>query len=57
VVGGTALYRYVAAPEGTAARLGRAGILVREFPFAPDRLRFGLPPDQAALGRLAGALA
>lgn len=57
VVGGTALYRYVAAPPGTASRLGRAGILVREFPFAPDRLRFGLPPDAAALGRLAGALA
>lgn len=57
VLGGTPLFRFVAAPPGTGARLGRAGILVREFPHWPDRLRLGLPPDEAGLARLAAALA
>lgn len=37
-------------------RLGRAGILVRPFDEAPDRLRIGLPSDAAALARLDSAL-
>lgn len=57
VLGGTPLFRFVAAPPGTGERLGRAGILVREFPHWPDRLRLGLPPDEAGLARLAAALA
>ncbi len=57
VLGGTPLFRFVHAPPGTHARLGRAGILVREFPHWPDRLRIGLPPDEAGFARLAGALA
>jgi cobalamin biosynthetic protein CobC len=57
VLGGTPLFRFVAAPAATADRLGRAGILVRTFPHWPDRLRIGLPPDDAAFARLAAALA
>ncbi|MBS7792317.1 aminotransferase class I/II-fold pyridoxal phosphate-dependent enzyme [Roseococcus sp. SDR] len=57
VLGGTPLFRLVQAPPGTHARLGRAGILVREFPHWPDRLRIGLPADEAGFARRAGALA
>lgn len=57
VLGGTPLFRFVVAPAGTGTRLGRAGILVREFPHWPDRLRLGLPPDEAGFARLAAALA
>lgn len=57
VLSGTPLFRFVAAPPGTGARLGRFGILVREFPHWPDRLRLGLPPDEAGFARLAAALA
>jgi cobalamin biosynthetic protein CobC len=57
VVGGTALFRLAEVPEGTEERLGRAGILTRAFPFWPGRLRFGIPPDDAARARLAAALA
>lgn len=57
VLDGTPLFRFVQAAPGTHARLGRAGILVREFPYWPDRLRIGLPPDEAGFARLAGALA
>lgn len=56
VLGGTPLFRFVQAPPGMFARLGRAGILVREFPHWPDRLRIGLPPDAASRARLAAAL-
>ena len=38
------------------AHLGRAGLFVRRFEAAPARLRFGLPPDEAAWTRLASAL-
>ncbi|MCY4395160.1 MAG: threonine-phosphate decarboxylase CobD [Rhodospirillaceae bacterium] len=58
-VGGTSLFRLVrhdTAPA-IAGTLGRAGILVREFPERPDWLRFGLPPDEAAWTRLENALA
>lgn len=57
VLGGTSLFRLVETPAGTQDRLGRAGILVRGFEFWPDRLRFGLPVDEAALARLEAALA
>ena len=59
VLGGTRLFRLAAAP-GTAValfdRLGAHGILVRRFSEAPDRLRFGIPADEAAWSRLAAAL-
>ena len=58
-VGGTSLFRLVRhhnAPA-IAAVLGRAGMLVRDFPERPDWLRFGLPPDEAAWARLEEALA
>lgn len=54
VVGGTSLFRlaeFADAPE-LYERFGRAGILVRRFAERPDRLRFGLPPDEAAWRRL-----
>lgn len=57
VRGGTALFCLAEAPPGTEDRLGRAGILVRSFVYWPNRLRFGLPPDAAALARLRAALA
>ena len=34
-----------------------AGILARPFADAPDWLRFGIPGDESAWRRLAGALA
>lgn len=59
VVGGTSLFRLVETPDAGPIfeRLGRTGILVRQFPTQPNRLRFGLPPDEAGLRRLAAALA
>jgi cobalamin biosynthetic protein CobC len=58
VVGGTVLFRLAEATgaAGWAERLGRAGILVRSFADAPNRLRFGIPGDPAAWDRLAAAL-
>ncbi|MGF3025286.1 threonine-phosphate decarboxylase CobD [Methylobacterium aquaticum] len=58
IVGGTVLFRTVDIRDasGLFARLGRAGIFVRRFEAAPGRLRFGLPPDEAAWTRLAAAL-
>ena len=49
VIGGTRLFRLASradAAERFAALLG-AGILTRPFAEAPDRLRFGLPADEA----------
>jgi len=59
IIGGTTLFRLVETPDASALfeALGRRGILVRHFPDQPDRLRFGLPPDDAAQARLADALA
>lgn len=59
VVGGTSLFRLAAHPQAAALydRLGRAGILVRAFAGRPTLLRFGLPPHEAGLERLAHALA
>ena len=59
IVGGTSLFRLArsAAAPALFEKLGRAGILVRRFPDHPDWLRFGLPADEPARRRLAGALA
>ncbi|MFA7429724.1 MAG: threonine-phosphate decarboxylase CobD [Rhodospirillaceae bacterium] len=59
VAGGTPLFRLAATPD--AARIhahlaARHGILTRPFPAHPDRLRFGLPSDEAAWMRLDAAL-
>jgi cobalamin biosynthetic protein CobC len=56
VLGGTPLFRLARCPDGTYEGLGRQGILVRAFPDRPGLLRFGLPPDDPALGRLDRAL-
>jgi cobalamin biosynthetic protein CobC len=54
VLGGTSLFRLAGCPDAAdvADTLGRLGILVRGFDASPDRLRFGLPPDEPALARL-----
>lgn len=59
VIGGTSLYRLAVTADaaGLFNHLASQGILVRAFEDAPDRLRFGLPPDEAAFARLDGALA
>ena len=58
-VGGTSLFRLVRHDNAPAfvVALGRAGILVRDFPERPDWLRFGVPPDESSWVRLEGALA
>ena len=58
VVGGTALFRTADFPDGPGLfrALGEAGIYVRRFSGAPQRLRFGLPPDKAAWCRLSRVL-
>jgi len=58
VVGGTRLFRLVAHPDAArlAGRLGHHGILVRQFDYRPDWLRFGIPGDEAAWRRLGWAL-
>lgn len=58
VLGGTALFRLAAHREASriAEALGRHGILVREFPYEPTWLRFGLPGPEADWRRLEQAL-
>ena len=58
VIGGTALFRLAADPDAAALfeHLARTGILVRPFADQPHWLRFGLPGDDAAFGRLEAAL-
>ncbi|MBY5545938.1 pyridoxal phosphate-dependent class II aminotransferase [Rhizobium leguminosarum] len=58
MAGGTALFTLVAdARAGDIyTHLCRHHILVRKFDYAPDWLRFGLPPDPAADRRLGEAL-
>ena len=58
VIGGTDLFRLAETKDASAIyqRLSRAGILVRAFDYNPDWLRFGLPPDEAALRRLSETL-
>lgn len=59
IAGGTALFRLVrhseAGPRHTA--LAERHIWCRSFEWADDLLRFGLPPDDTGLDRLATALA
>lgn len=57
--GGTKLFRLVRHPHASAyhTALARQRIWCRRFDGADDLLRFGLPPDDAALDRLARALA
>ena len=59
VIGGTSLFRLASRADagGRFATLLAAGILTRPFADAPDRLRFGLPADEAAWERLALELA
>ena len=59
IVGGTSLFRLARHPraEYIHAALARGHIWCRSFDWADDLLRFGLPPDDAALARLAAALA
>lgn len=58
VVGGTSLFRLVETGEAAALfdRLGRNGIYARRFQDQPNRLRFGLPADEAGWSRLEAAL-
>jgi cobalamin biosynthetic protein CobC len=58
VMGGTLLFRLARHPSAAifVQRLGQQGIHVRAFPTAPEQLRFGLPGNDAAFGRLAAAL-
>jgi cobalamin biosynthetic protein CobC len=58
VIGGTDLYRLASTAHagGLFEHLGRRGIMVRSFEARPEWLRFGLPPDDAAWGRLHAAL-
>jgi cobalamin biosynthetic protein CobC len=58
IVGGTRLFRLAATADARYIfeRLLAAGILVRPFAEAPDRLRFGIPGDENAWRRLADAL-
>ena len=58
IVGGTRLFRLVEHTDAVALadRLGRAGILVRRFPEAPNWLRFGLPGPAVAWSRLQTAI-
>jgi len=59
IVGGTTLYQLARMPAATDLfhHLGRAGILVRNFPEQPSWLRFGLPATEAAWARLQIAMA
>ncbi|MGN6311968.1 MAG: threonine-phosphate decarboxylase CobD [Xanthobacteraceae bacterium] len=59
LAGGTALFRLVRHRHASAyhTALARRQIWCRRFDWADDLLRFGLPPDDAALERLARVLA
>jgi cobalamin biosynthetic protein CobC len=58
LVGGTDLFVLVRHGQALdiASGLGHSGILIREFPARPDLLRFGMPADEAAWGRLTRTL-
>jgi cobalamin biosynthesis protein CobC len=57
VAGGTSLFRLLDCDAaGLFERLGRRGLYVRRFQDQPNRLRFGLPADEAAWARLEAAL-
>ena len=56
--GASPLFRLVEHPSAASVfqSLGEHGILARHFPDQPNRLRLGLPPDDAALALLGQAL-
>jgi cobalamin biosynthetic protein CobC len=58
IIGGTSLFRFVRHPDARYlhVQLARQRVWVRKFDWASDHLRFGLPANDAALGRLADAL-
>jgi cobalamin biosynthetic protein CobC len=58
IAGGTPLFRLARHPHAAKlhAALARRHIWCRSFDWADDLLRFGVPPDAAALDRLAAAL-
>jgi len=58
IIGGTRLFRLAAKADAQTAfrRLLSSGILTRPFAETPDRLRFGIPADEAQWERLAAAL-
>jgi cobalamin biosynthetic protein CobC len=58
ILGGTRLFRLAAKSDSETVfqRLLHAGILTRRFADAPDRLRFGIPAEEAGWERLAAAL-
>jgi cobalamin biosynthetic protein CobC len=58
LLGGTRLFRLARHDDaaGMVQQLGRHGIHVRTFFLEPDRLRFGLPGNDAAFDRLAAVL-
>ncbi|MBV8107490.1 MAG: threonine-phosphate decarboxylase [Hyphomicrobiales bacterium] len=58
IIGGTRLFRLAARgdAEGAFRRLLSAGIVTRPFAKAPDRLRFGIPAEEAHWERLSAAL-
>jgi len=59
VIGGTGLFRLARRPDANQvhALLATQHIWCRRFDWADDLLRFGLPPDDRALERLAAGLA
>jgi cobalamin biosynthesis protein CobC len=59
IVGGTGLFRLARRPDAgkVHASLAARHIWCRRFDWAGDLLRFGLPPDERDLERLAAALA
>lgn len=59
VLGGAPLFRLARHDDvpGIVRHLGQHGIHVRAFLRAPDRLRFGLPGNEAGFQRLSAALA
>jgi cobalamin biosynthetic protein CobC len=58
VIGGTKLFRLASSAVASERFLAllRRGVLTRPFADAPDRVRFGLPADEAAWERLTAAL-
>ncbi len=57
VLGGTALFRLIETDGPALHRhLARAGIWSRAFDWSPNRLRLGLPGDEAGWSRLGAAL-
>ena len=59
LTGATPLFRLYAHPQANEIfmHLGRQGILVRHFPAKPEWLRVGIPAEDNAMLRVAGALA